>query len=422
MSSILQNTRLHTCAVAFAVAFVAAFALASSVAAATTTVGTSPAITPPGVTPPAEPTAIGWIRTDGMRAIVGFQVNNGCPEFLVRWGDGKRTVGKSGEVCTMIAGTKRVAHTYTEPGRYRIVFNYRGQQISKVVTIKKGTASVTTFGLADVAKVTYKYVDPNEMMADEEYTLYTIVLKSGRTVTVKAFAFTTVEMRNKAFRDAGYTGDVAALIKIATEETEKPVATTTSFTLTDVKSVTKKEVDPMPGAVDDEYTLYTITLLSGKVIEVKNYGNAPASMNDKAFRDAGYTGDIAALKAKATATPTVTPFALTDVKYVISKNVDPMPMALDDEYTLFTIVLKSLKMVEVKVYGFAPASMNDKAFRDAGYTGDIAALKAMANKNIPVTTSTGVVQGASITDIKAALAEILAEATKLQAAVASLKQ
>lgn len=86
---------------------------------------------------------------------------------------------------------------------------------------------MTSFGLADVASITSEWVDPNEMMADEEYYVYTITLESGEVVMLDVAAFTTLEWRNEAFVEAGYTGDVAALLKLTTESgAEEPTEPT----------------------------------------------------------------------------------------------------------------------------------------------------------------------------------------------------
>ena len=83
--------------------------------------------------------------------------------------------------------------------------------------------TVTNFGLDDIQTVTSLWVDPNEMMADEEYTIYTITLKDDTVVEVNAGGFTTQEWRDQQFVDAGYIGDVSALMALAvpTEEEEK---------------------------------------------------------------------------------------------------------------------------------------------------------------------------------------------------------
>lgn len=82
---------------------------------------------------------------------------------------------------------------------------------------------------------------------------------------------------------------------------QEPTHTQNAYTLSDVKSVTSRAVDPIPLAIDDEYTLYTITLNDGVVHTVKK-GFTPQSIFDAAVRATGYTGDIAALIAKAVTT------------------------------------------------------------------------------------------------------------------------
>ncbi len=100
------------------------------------------------------------------------------------------------------------------------------------------------------------------------------------------------------------------------------VVTIASYTLADVKAVTKKTVDPIPTAIDDEYTLYRIVLLNGKVHEVK-VGFMPISYRDEQFRKTGYTGDIAKLMAMATSVVSVgkiTSFTATPALVPATKN------------------------------------------------------------------------------------------------------
>jgi len=87
----------------------------------------------------------------------------------------------------------------------------------------KDTASSSkkTFTIKDVKSVTKKYVDPNEQMADEEYTLYTITLKNGKEVKVKECGFCAPNGRDEAFKKAGYRGDVEALRKMAEGENDE---------------------------------------------------------------------------------------------------------------------------------------------------------------------------------------------------------
>jgi len=74
-------------------------------------------------------------------------------------------------------------------------------------------------------------------------------------------------------------------------------STTKIFTIKDVKSVTAKYVDPNSAAADDEYTLFTIVLKSGTVVEVKQCGFCLD--RDAAFKKAGYKGKVEDLRKKA---------------------------------------------------------------------------------------------------------------------------
>lgn len=148
-----------------------------------------------------------------------------------------------------------------------------------------------------------------------------------------------------------------------------------AYTLTDVKSVTKKSVDPMPMAIDDEYTLYTVTLNSGKVHTFKK-GFSPFGAFENQVKATGYTGDIPALLALATTISTS--YGIDDVASV----------RLDSSKTLFdgpavyTIKLRSGAQVIVSVCvsrGCTQANI-DTAFKDSGYTGDIPKLIALAKK------------------------------------------
>lgn len=69
-------------------------------------------------------------------------------------------------------------------------------------------------------------------------------------------------------------------------------STYTSYTINDITKVEAKSVDPVPGTVDDEYTLYTIYLKDGSVRTVQVIGFATYQSNAQRFRDSGYNGDI----------------------------------------------------------------------------------------------------------------------------------
>lgn len=69
------------------------------------------------------------------------------------------------------------------------------------------------------------------------------------------------------------------------------VGTVVPYTIDDVASVTLETVDPIPAAVDDEYTAYTITLDDGTTHTVQVYGMATREMNDNSLYRTGYSGD-----------------------------------------------------------------------------------------------------------------------------------
>lgn len=151
---------------------------------------------------------------------------------------------------------------------------------------------------------------------------------------------------------------------------------TAGYSLSDVQTVTAVAVDPIAGAIDDEYTLYTITLKDGTKHEVKTYGMVPAESNERAFKATGYTGDVSKLMAMAKEVSQKS-YSIKDVKTVTSKYVDPIPNAADDEYTVYTITLKNGIKHEAKV-GFTTTEYRNKQFTNTGYTGDIDKLIALA--------------------------------------------
>lgn len=73
-------------------------------------------------------------------------------------------------------------------------------------------------------------------------------------------------------------------------------------------------------------------------------------------------------------------FKLKDVKSVVATVVDPIPNAIDDEYTLYKITLKSKRVVEVKACGYCTTEGRDALFKKAGYKGDISKLLLLADK------------------------------------------
>lgn len=72
------------------------------------------------------------------------------------------------------------------------------------------------YDLDDVKSVTSLFVDPIRIAADDEYTEYTITLKSGTVRKVKVNIFAGIH--EPSFRETGYTGDIQALIDMAETE------------------------------------------------------------------------------------------------------------------------------------------------------------------------------------------------------------
>jgi PKD repeat protein len=193
-----------------------------------------------------------------------------------------------------------------------------------------------------------------------------------------AMVIDNVEVTHTYKKAGTYAVKLTVGNKSVTQNVTVSKASTASYGLSDVKTVTSTYVDPIPNAADDEHTVYTITLKNGTKHEVK-VGFTTVEYRNKMFADTGYTGDVPALMALAKADPSaVSSFGIDDIKSVTAKSVDPIPNAADDEYTLFTITLKSGAVREVKRNGFAPAETFLKALKAIGYTGDAAKLVALA--------------------------------------------
>ena len=93
-------------------------------------------------------------------------------------------------------------------------------------------------------------------------------------------------------------------------------SSTAAYTLDDVVSVTTRAVDPIPGAIDDEYTLFTITLKNGTSRSVNVYGFSPFSMKEEAFVKSGFTGNVEKLMSLAVAT---LPYTDAAVIHIVSQ-------------------------------------------------------------------------------------------------------
>ena len=73
-------------------------------------------------------------------------------------------------------------------------------------------------------------------------------------------------------------------------------------------------------------------------------------------------------------------YNIGDVKSVTFKYIDPIPNAVDDEYNLYKITLKTGVKFEVKSDYFAPKSANDQKFYDTGFRGDVDDIRNMARE------------------------------------------
>ena len=87
-------------------------------------------------------------------------------------------------------------------------------------------------------------------------------------------------------RASGFFGDQTI------KKIRKICSDSQNYTIDDVKSVTYRDVDPLPEAVDDEYTEYVITLKNKVKHTVNRNHFAPADYFEKKVRETGYSGDI----------------------------------------------------------------------------------------------------------------------------------
>lgn len=167
------------------------------------------------------------VAADGNVVTADFSRATPCAPYSLDWGDDNEVVFESdAEICIQVIDDVSLEHTYEEAGTYTVELTMADMTWSDEVTISEDdleTEPVEPFALSDVDTITYVWVDPNEMMADEEYYIYTITLKSGAVVTLEAGGFTTKEYRDEQFTNAGYTGDVDALLEIATDGSEAEV-------------------------------------------------------------------------------------------------------------------------------------------------------------------------------------------------------
>lgn len=97
------------------------------------------------------------------------------------------------------------------------------QLLSASKTVESADVPTTTitqvpnaYTVADVSTVSAVYIDPEPMMADEEYTEYVITLENGTVHTVQV-GFMPMEMIAQRFSDTGFVGSYQDLIALVQE-------------------------------------------------------------------------------------------------------------------------------------------------------------------------------------------------------------
>jgi hypothetical protein len=157
------------------------------------------------------------VTSRSMTATAAFTLGTPCSPYTLDWGDGKlvKQIAEKDMMCIQILDDVTLTHTYEEPGDYVVSLTANGRTSTQTAVVP---TEVREFALSEVVSVTSLWVDPSELMADEEYILYTITLNDGAVIVVKAGGFTTKEWIKEQFVEAGYTGDVETLTALAEPE------------------------------------------------------------------------------------------------------------------------------------------------------------------------------------------------------------
>lgn len=147
----------------------------------------------------------------GMEATASFERSTPCTPYTLDWGDGEKEVVETpaDTMCIQVIDAVELSHEYEAAGEYVISLTTSGNTYTNTVTIE---GEVEPFALEDVETITYVWVDPSEMIADEEYYVYTITLVDDTVLTTKVAGFTTPEYRDAQFAKIGYTGDIDELL------------------------------------------------------------------------------------------------------------------------------------------------------------------------------------------------------------------
>lgn len=156
------------------------------------------------------------VSVNGMTVNASITRSTPCAPYTLEWGDGEEVVfAEESDFCIEVIATETLQHEYDEAGEYTLTLTLGDNEFTTEVEV---TGEEIVFDLADVETITSVWVDPSAQIADEEYYIYTITLTDGTEVKVRAAGFTTEEMRNQQFADAGFTGDVAQLLSMIEEE------------------------------------------------------------------------------------------------------------------------------------------------------------------------------------------------------------
>jgi len=203
---------------------------------------------------------------------------------------GVAVAGLEGEI---IGGSRSVAgHTW-----WHIAYDSGLRGWSAERWIEKIDAEVVddTWDISDVSFIEYEYIDPYPTVADEEYTLYTVVLTNDVRHTIEVCGFCTQDARDQAFREVGYTGDIQKLIALAQEDDADQDTTETTFQW-DVSDVSYVR-ETTPTGLD--ISVYVVELTNDVRFEIRTCSKCSDEQFEKSFREVGYTGDIQKLIALA---------------------------------------------------------------------------------------------------------------------------
>jgi hypothetical protein len=169
--------------------------------------------------------------------------------------------------------------------RYEKPFRDTGYVGSVSALVALAKPSVAAYMLTNVKAVTQSSVKSGT----DFVITYKVRLADNSIRTVVAKKSMTTVQRDAAFKKSGYTGDVTKLIeKIAESETD-------TFTIADVKTVTRTLVAPQNA---DVYYVYTVTLYSGKKFTVNHVITQTRSL-ERGLNFYGYRGDVSLIMNKA---------------------------------------------------------------------------------------------------------------------------